>query len=399
MKNFREWYSNTSIDRKFFMEQGESDYIDIPPPVEIPKGSGRFYYVLQNPDDPDDKRIIDANLPSSKNIVKEFIRNNTKKGGAGANTNASSLINPVVTGNQARIGGNQIVSMFRRNEMLKDVIAERLRIPREEIGQRFDFEIIALANETGQTHFVDSAGEVHDLKAEQEKYINKIGLSQSIIEMSQGGLGARILPKDWTGIKLLYTKLGGSRQAVPKGVILVNHAGQEVDRTGNLVQGSKKYPPIGTARPRSPSMLQNPADYKSPLEDDQPLPKRNIPDQLPLPKTPTPPFSNAPISPLKPNNRPVRPAQTPVTKSVPASVPSPTVDANNLWQEVEQILEKWQGDYGNYQPTEDEIKKINQYAQLKGVRTNVSKYKTEPPDVIEVYRKIKEDKDKLQKNT
>ena len=28
-------------------------------------------------------------------------------------------------------------------EMLKDVIAERLRIPREEIGQRFDFEIIA----------------------------------------------------------------------------------------------------------------------------------------------------------------------------------------------------------------------------------------------------------------
>jgi len=372
MKNFCEWYADKNREhKKFFIEQGRPNYDELPKPVQIPPNSGNFYYVVPDPDEDGKYKYINTRDPDSRKVAIGLMqrskpsKTNEPSASAPVTKNSiASLINPHLKGNKVDIGDGQIISMENRNAMIKKIISRKLGKSYYDLNDtECDMEIAVLANENDQTHFLTMGGKREDLRAIQEKFVNQYGVNPEM-QLINGATKSmtRLTPKNWTGIRVKISKLG-TRQALPQGAVLVNIAGQPVDRTGKLIPTTEigETLPIGTPK----NMPGDPAQKSSEPQDIES--KSKIPG-LPEPTTkPTPPASESKPEPTWTNNppKPMPKPTPPVPEQKPKPAPTNSANKSN-WQEVKSILDRLT-DLGEENLSPEEKNKIFQFAKENNI--------------------------------
>lgn len=275
MQIFLDWLkqrNNSYYKSVIFSEQDGLPEV-LPAPQQIPPNSGRYFWILPNPDDPNDTIEIDVKSMNAKQRAMEVVRKNAALGranvkqqsqaavaglssltggmsgaiggslGAAAGetiatqvSGGSNIINPQkVDKNYVDVGGGNKISLVARNVMLKREISQKKNIPYNNItDNQLDVELAYMANENDETEFMDSKGNKQNLKKMQQDFINRYGKTPEE-QMARGATKemTRLSPKggDFTGLRIVDK---GSRAPLPKGATIVPRS---IDKS--LSQGEK----------------------------------------------------------------------------------------------------------------------------------------------------------------
>lgn len=277
MQSFNEWlYLRDKVyyESFIFLEQGGPTVA--PKVVEIPEGSGRLFWQIDDPDNPGKKVNILTTSPNAQERALELIQRNKEMGrnapaGAapapGAPPAGTSPIGTPPTGvppagappavddmdasyiNPRKIDarnvqvGNYKMQLSARNMMIKQMIAEKKNTSVSSITDKLaDDQLAYMANEEDEKEFMRMDGTKVDLKKIQQAFVDRYGYNKEM-QLFNGATqeNIRLSPKNWTGITIKAGKLS-PRQPAPKGATIIPYGstGKPVEPTAKDIKAEKE---------------------------------------------------------------------------------------------------------------------------------------------------------------
>jgi hypothetical protein len=282
MRSFNEWlYLRDKVyyESFIFLEQGGPSVA--PKVVEIPEGSGRLFWQIDDPDNPGKKVHILTTSPNAQERALELIQRNkemAKNAPAGAApapgalpTSTSpagtpptgtpptgtppvgappvdddmdaSYINPKkIDARNVQVGSYKM-QLSVRNMMIKRMIAEKKNTSVSSITDKIaDEQLAYMANEEDEKEFMQMDGTKVDLKKMQQAFVDRYGYNKEM-QLFNGATqeNIRLSPKNWAGITIKAGKLS-PRQPAPKGATIIPYGatGKPVTLTAKEIQAEKE---------------------------------------------------------------------------------------------------------------------------------------------------------------
>ena len=272
MQSFNEWlYLRDKVyyESFIFLEQGGPTVA--PKVVEIPEGSGRLFWQIDDPDNPGKKVNILTTSPNAQERALELIQRNKEMGrnapaGAAPAPGApptgtpptgapptgvppavddmdASYINPRKIDARNVQVGNHKMQLSARNMMIKQMIAEKKNTSVSSITDKLaDEQLAYMANEEDEKEFMRMDGTKVDLKKIQQQFVDRYGYNKEM-QLFNGATqeNIRLSPKNWTGITIKAGKLS-PRQPAPKGATIIPYGstGKPVEPTAKDIKAEKE---------------------------------------------------------------------------------------------------------------------------------------------------------------
>ena len=271
MRSFNEWlYLRDKVyyESFIFLEQGGPSVA--PKVVEIPEGSGRLFWQIDDPDNPGKKVHILTTSPNAQERALELIQRNkemAKTAPAGAapapgappagtppagtppvgappvdNDMDASYINPKkIDARNVQVGSYKM-QLSVRNMMIKRMIAEKKNTSVSSITDKIaDEQLAYMANEEDEKEFMQMDGTKVDLKKIQQAFVDRYGYNKEM-QLFNGATqeNIRLSPKNWAGITIKAGKLS-PRQPAPKGATIIPYGatGKPVTLTPKEIEAEK----------------------------------------------------------------------------------------------------------------------------------------------------------------
>jgi hypothetical protein len=287
MRSFNEWlYLRDKVyyESFIFLEQGGPSVA--PKVVEIPEGSGRLFWQIDDPDNPGKKVHILTTSPNAQERALELIQRNkemakTAPAGAAPAPGAlptstspagtpptgtpptgtpptgtppvgappvdddmdASYINPKkIDARNVQVGSYKM-QLSARNMMIKRMIAEKKNTSVSSITDKIaDEQLAYMANEEDEKEFMQMDGTKVDLKKIQQAFVDRYGYNKEM-QLFNGATqeNIRLSPKNWAGITIKAGKLS-PRQPAPKGATIIPYGatGKPVTLTPKEIQAEKE---------------------------------------------------------------------------------------------------------------------------------------------------------------
>lgn len=282
MQSFNEWlYLRDKVyyESFIFLEQGGPTVA--PKVVEIPEGSGRLFWQIDDPDNPGKKVNILTTSPNAQERALELIQRNKEMGrnapagaapapGAPPTSTPPTSTSPIGTPptgvppagappavddmdasyiNPRKIDarnvqvGNYKMQLSARNMMIKQMIAEKKNTSVSSITDKLaDEQLAYMANEEDEKEYMQMDGTKVDLKKIQQQFVDRYGYNKEM-QLFNGATqeNIRLSPKNWTGITIKAGKLS-PRQPAPKGATIIPYGatGKPVTLTDKEIKAEKE---------------------------------------------------------------------------------------------------------------------------------------------------------------